>query len=179
MSNFIYVGHPGTFSVSAHVYKEPDNSDNYNSYPLEPINRHSPDGPNWGYSGSGPADCALSILTDYFKRIFKNNSPDWGKIDFEQYVPKLVESIYHKFKHDIIAPIPMQSILKIEEETIKIWVLENVDLLSDFHKLMFYWAYFYGYVKSDIAKNDSLSDLWDFTENFRNIIDPFAKINPK
>ena len=69
--------------------------------------------------------------------------------------------------------------MKIYKETIKIWVLENVDLLSDFHKLMFYLSYFYGYVKSDIAKYDSLSDLWYFTENFRNIIDPFAKINPK
>ena len=28
------------------------------------IERHSPDGFNWGYGGSGPADTALSILTD-------------------------------------------------------------------------------------------------------------------
>lgn len=26
---------------------------------------HSPSGIEWGYGGSGPADCALSILTDY------------------------------------------------------------------------------------------------------------------
>ena len=31
---------------------------------LDHIVRHSPDGFNWGYSGSGPADTALSILTD-------------------------------------------------------------------------------------------------------------------
>lgn len=33
-------------------------------YHLPHIERHSPDGFNWGYAGSGPADTALSILTD-------------------------------------------------------------------------------------------------------------------
>lgn len=34
------------------------------TYPLRHICRHSPDGFQWGYGGSGPADTALSILTD-------------------------------------------------------------------------------------------------------------------
>lgn len=38
--------------------------DNGEEYPLEHIERHSPDGFNWGFGGSGPADTALSILTD-------------------------------------------------------------------------------------------------------------------
>lgn len=38
--------------------------DNGDEYPLEHIERHSPDGFNWGFGGSGPADTALSILTD-------------------------------------------------------------------------------------------------------------------
>lgn len=49
---------------------------------------HSPDGPNWGYSGSGPAQLALAILADFagptvalrqyqtFKRAFVQN---WDK----------------------------------------------------------------------------------------------------
>ena len=32
--------------------------------PLRHIVRHSPTGMEWGYSGSGPADLALSLLTD-------------------------------------------------------------------------------------------------------------------
>lgn len=32
--------------------------------PLEHIEYHSPDGFAWGYSGSGPADLALSIVAD-------------------------------------------------------------------------------------------------------------------
>ncbi len=34
--------------------------------PLHHVNFHSPDGFEWGYGGSGPADLALSILADFF-----------------------------------------------------------------------------------------------------------------
>jgi len=33
---------------------------------LAHVEYHSPDGFEWGYGGSGPADLALSILADYF-----------------------------------------------------------------------------------------------------------------
>jgi hypothetical protein len=36
-------------------------------YPLKHIERHSPDGFNFGFEGSGPADLALSILTDFLE----------------------------------------------------------------------------------------------------------------
>lgn len=32
---------------------------------LEPIGEHSPDGFEWGYGGSGPAELALAILADH------------------------------------------------------------------------------------------------------------------
>lgn len=38
--------------------------ENGKSYSLKHTMRHSPTGFNWGYGGSGPADTALSILTD-------------------------------------------------------------------------------------------------------------------
>jgi hypothetical protein len=34
--------------------------------PLTHVPYHSPDGFEWGYAGSGPADLALAILADYF-----------------------------------------------------------------------------------------------------------------
>ena len=34
------------------------------THPLRHIVKHSPDGFQWGYHGSGPADLALSILFD-------------------------------------------------------------------------------------------------------------------
>jgi len=49
---------------------------------------HSPDGFNWGYCGSGPAQLALGILLDYFGEL----SPD--------------VLIYQRFKERAIATIP-------------------------------------------------------------------------
>jgi hypothetical protein len=37
------------------------------SYPLRHLSRHSPDGFEWGYSGSGPADLARSIVGDLLR----------------------------------------------------------------------------------------------------------------
>ena len=56
---------------------------------LKHIIRHSPDGFNMGYSGSAPADLALSILTDFC-----------GRKNIEN---KIVEKLYQKFKFDFIA----------------------------------------------------------------------------
>ena len=38
-----------------------------NEKPLFHVNYHSPDGFEWSYGGSGPADLALSMLADHFK----------------------------------------------------------------------------------------------------------------
>jgi hypothetical protein len=38
-----------------------------NEKPLYHVDYHSPDGFEWGYGGSGPADLALSMLADHFK----------------------------------------------------------------------------------------------------------------
>ncbi|MEW6573146.1 MAG: DUF6166 domain-containing protein [Bacillota bacterium] len=38
---------------------------------LNHVVRHSPSGMEWGYSGSGPADLALSILTDALGSVEK------------------------------------------------------------------------------------------------------------
>lgn len=74
------------------------------TYELKHIERHSPDGFNWGYGGSGPGDTALSILTDC--------------IGAEK-----AESLYHQFKHDIVAAWPKPDGLcwEITEEQIQLW----------------------------------------------------------
>ena len=51
------------------------------------IVRHSPTGIEWGYGGSGPADLALSILTQYAGQEFADRH-------------------YQQFKFDVIASIP-------------------------------------------------------------------------
>jgi len=57
---------------------------------LKHIERHSPDGFQWGYGGSGPADLALSILTDLCQRL-----------DFSDM--SLPDKYYQAFKRKFIA----------------------------------------------------------------------------
>lgn len=64
----IYKGQKSAIGPSAVWVIDP--SGKVASYPLPHIERHSPDGFNWGYGGSGPADLSLSILTDYAGRDF-------------------------------------------------------------------------------------------------------------
>lgn len=74
------------------------------TYPLWHVVRHSPTGFNWGYAGSGPADCALSILTDClgeeraerwyqeFKRQFLTGLPRSGGVITEEAIREFIEA---------------------------------------------------------------------------------------
>jgi len=69
------------------------------------ITRHSPDGFEWGYGGSGPADFALNILSIFI-----------GQEDAERY--------YQEFKFEIIAALPHEGGV-IKQETILMWLKER------------------------------------------------------
>lgn len=73
---------------------------------LPHIERHSPDGFNWSYGGSGPADTALSILTDCV-----------GK--------SVAEAFYQEFKRQFVAK--WKESFKITEDEIKAW-LQSVSM---------------------------------------------------
>lgn len=60
------------------------------SYPLKHVVHHSPTGIEWGYAGSGPADCAVSVLSDHLGPECKNILP----------------GLYQRFKDKFIAPMP-------------------------------------------------------------------------
>jgi len=57
--------------------------------PLKHVVRHSPAGFEWGYGGSGPADLALSILTDALGA-------------------ELADSCYQDFKWSFISCLPRE-----------------------------------------------------------------------
>ena len=65
---------------------------------LHHVDLHSPDGFEWGYSGSGPADLALSILADFYgekptrQKLFAGNCKCWGP--------------HQDFKRQFVAPAP-------------------------------------------------------------------------
>jgi len=74
-----------------------------NGIPLIHIPYHSPDGFEWGYGGSGPADLSLSMLADYFeeqdelldflaKRQLQTSTRCW--------------KLYPAFKSDVVASFP-------------------------------------------------------------------------
>jgi len=77
------------------------------------VYNHSPDGFNWGYGGSGPAQLALALL------IFFTDKK-WARAHYQQ------------FKWDIIAKLPQRD-FEIEEEVITNWVF-NAWLLEETNK---------------------------------------------
>ena len=68
------------------------------------VQNHSPDGFNWGYTGSGPAQCALGIMLEVTndKRRSLN--------------------LYHKLVSDAISQIPEGELFEITEERILEWI---------------------------------------------------------
>lgn len=68
--------------------------------------RHSPDGFQWGYGGSGPADLARSILWDH---LGHEPAPD----------------LYQSFKRDYVARWPMHEgeCWRIESYDLMLWLM--------------------------------------------------------
>ena len=71
------------------------------------IVRHSPDGFEWGYGGSGPADFALNILVAFIGQSAADN-------------------LYQKFKWEFIATLPREGDV-IRREDILNWIEANTE----------------------------------------------------
>jgi len=79
---------------------------NVNGEPLKHKVYHSPDGFNWGYGGSGPADLARSILWDYL-----GEEP--------------ARVLYQNFKDTFVAT--WRDEWQITSQEIQDWIKEKVD----------------------------------------------------
>lgn len=71
------------------------------SRPSQELFNHSPDGFNWGYTGSGPAQLALAILLDYTSE------------------PTLSVRFHQRFKAAVIAPLDPAEDWEIDGQTIE------------------------------------------------------------
>ena len=76
--------------------------------PLDPARslkavNHSPDGFNWGYGGSGPAQLALALL-------------------LEETDEATALTLYQKFKWDLIAHFPSDHFWVLKSEAIQHWI---------------------------------------------------------
>ncbi len=106
--------------------------------PLKHLVLHSPDGFEWGYLGSGPADLALAILGDWFGEEPTKAELDQGHFDIT--LEELKESDrtntpgellerkrllcvhYHQpFKEAFVAKFAKES-WKLEGHTIGVWI---------------------------------------------------------
>ena len=90
-ANLDLVRYEGRYDSERDVYSVEVFKPGRAPYPLQErqdIVNHSPTGIAWGYGGSGPAQCSLAILMDYF-----------GETD-------LVRRLYQEFKFRVIAKLP-------------------------------------------------------------------------
>lgn len=89
------------------------------------IERHSPNGYEWGYAGSGPADLALNII-EYYVRVLRNEGVEIGNPHKmrEGVAHDLTLWIYQDFKCDFIATAPTEG-RTIEANTVISWIKAN------------------------------------------------------
>lgn len=99
------------------------------------LRRHSPDGFNWGYSGSGPAQLALALLAAYFRvRVGLNNADAMQSADMRAL------RIYQRFKNRAISTLQQDSPWELSAAQIDAIVTElEADLPPDVAE-SFAWA---------------------------------------
>ncbi len=83
-------------------------------WPLPHVAYHSPAGLSWGYHGSGPADCALSILAD---ALGERPTP----AQLRRGEPRCWR--WHQaFKRDVIARCPQGAGFRLALVTVEAWI---------------------------------------------------------
>jgi len=111
----VYIGEKGIGRDESNIIFAFEDYDSTERPPIprkiKHVERHSPDGFEWGYGGSGPADTALSILHDYFALTDRDVS--------------IIDNIYHRFKFDII--LKQKEELKIFDTEIEEWLNEILE----------------------------------------------------
>ncbi len=80
--------------------------------PRNDLYNHSPDGFEWGYGGSGPAQAALAILAHALTHL-----PELvGKLEHPD---QMAVELHEKFKRVIIAALPMDEEWIISDDQIR------------------------------------------------------------
>ena len=105
--NRIFEGYAQTkpFSREVLIIEENRNTTILRPKRSQGVKNHSPDGFNWGYGGSGPAQLALAILLEV------TNDPE------------IALRYYHDFEQQVIASIPSQETnWEIQENKIIEWL---------------------------------------------------------
>ncbi len=108
--------------------------ENYNK-PLTHVCYHSPDGFEWGYPGSGPADLALAILVDFLEED-STEAQVYAKTGKGE--PSAAVHAHQKFKDKFIVNLPKTGNIgdkystvawKLEASKIKEWYYSEIGAL--------------------------------------------------
>ena len=100
MSPVTYTGVRGEDGGAA-VHKQVDDLPPMNLAMRNDLRNHSPDGAEWGYAGSGPAQLSLALLSDVLG-------------------DEAAQELYQRFKRDVVARFPREG-FAISAEAIEAW----------------------------------------------------------
>lgn len=92
-----------------------------------PIRHHSPDGIEWGYAGSGPADLAINILHHF---IVVPESMLTVMMWDGSFISNLTERLHQRFKRDVISRVP-ESGCSFPEAYLRGWIRGATEVLED------------------------------------------------
>jgi hypothetical protein len=108
---------PTTVQVDVAFFtdKGPDLANEIGRIPLKHYPMHSPDGFEWGYGGSGPADLALAILLDYF-----HEDPTPAQLRAR---PLLGWALHQEFKKDFVSGW-RESFWAVHVDSIRMWLTQ-------------------------------------------------------
>jgi len=98
-------------------------ADGQRPYRLRHLIVHSPSGVNWGYNGSGPADLALAILTDYLGETAAIPAHE----RYDHAITGVIHEtgawlLHQEFKRDVVAPLPQSQGFTIDGATVAAWL---------------------------------------------------------
>lgn len=79
---------------------------------------HSPDGFEWGYAGSGPAQSAYAILRTTINHRFPRMPV--------RYCVLIARVMHQKFKRDMIMPLDINCEFELSLEDVITWISNNV-----------------------------------------------------
>lgn len=102
MSPVTYTGHRRADGGAA-VHKQVDDLPPTDLAMRNDLRNHSPDGAEWGYAGSGPAQLSLALLADVLG-------------------DEAAQELYQRFKRDVVALFPREG-FAISAEAIEAWAV--------------------------------------------------------
>lgn len=116
--------------------------------PLRHVNYHSPDGFEWGYGGSGPADLALSILAHHLGETWVNG-PYLRNLKITATAP-LCWKFHQDFKRDVIARFDRGS-WELTSKEVGAWLLKQEPNSLD---LQILWDEFVEFGQMELTENN-------------------------